>query len=553
MTLPFPSTLTAAFLLAAVGIGTMPAINAANAPQDWQTPAAEANIRPAPTGGANLNDDDAAQAAANLLTLKRERSIRLPKSDGHYKHTQFYVEENPDADYVHASEAAYEAFRDIKFSIRIHWGVYSMKHIEASWPFLRMSHAEKQKYQNLYKEFNPVDFNADKWMNFFKRSGIEAFAFTTKHHDGFSMFHTNTRVKRRANYSTNPATIEDCDIAYGIQDTPFKRDIVKELCNAARKNNIKINLYFSHPDWYDADFRPYNYHPLTTAYYQKYNGDFGMTNGTRTNRVFPELNSEEKTRLVARHREQLKELLTNYGKIDMICFDQWMGRDIWPGMRETLKQLRKIQPDVMLRARGIGNYGDYYQPEQTVPGGMEKTNMPWMSICLLGKIFSYDPNGKNYKGTHWIVWNLIDCVAKGGSFMVCVGPDKKGNFHPEAIKQIEATGDWLKVNGVGIYGTRAREVWREDTGAEKNVHVRFTRTKDGKNEFAFMRKWPGKELVLRTVTPLAHSEVKMLGVATPLKWVALSGGGVKITITDNLQAIENRPSKHAWGFEFVTK
>jgi alpha-L-fucosidase len=479
---------------------------------------------------------------------EREKTLVLPQFDDHYRLVKHYVEEVPDADYVHASEAAYEAFRDIKFSIRIHWGVYSKWGIEASWPYLQFSPEKRMEYTQLYKTFNPVNFNAGEWMAFFKRSGIQAFAFTTKHHDGFSMFHTKTRVKQRANYLNPPENvIEPCDLAYSIEETPFKRDIVKELCDAAHKNNIKIDLYFSHPDWYDADFRPYNYHPLTTAHYQENDGDYGKSNmtGNRNVVLTPELTAEEKDRLIARHREQIRELLTNYGKIDMICFDQWMGKDIWPGMRETVKMMRRLQPDVMIRARGIGNYGDYYQPEQFVAGGKENTAIPWMSICLLGKIFAYDPVAEHYKGTPWIVHNLIDCVAKGGSFMVCIGPDETGLFHPEAVKQIETVGRWLKVNGKGIYETRQHDVWKEGD-------IYFTRSKDHKQVYAFVEKWPDTELLVPSVTPKKGSKVYLFGYKKPLKWT-LTENGVKIIIPQELQSPGNRPCEYAWGFEFKIK
>ena len=134
----------------------------------------------------------------------------------------------------------------------------------------------------------------------------------------------------------------------------------------------------------------------------------------------------------------------------------------------------KLQPDVMFRARGIGNYGDYYTPEGFVPGRKENTDTPWFVIYPLGSSFSYEPVSGNYKGAAWIVRNLVDSVAKGGNFMVGIGPDGEGRFHPTAISQLKEVGEWLKVNGAGIYSTRAREgeLWSE--GAD----IRFTRTKD---------------------------------------------------------------------------
>ena len=473
----------------------------------------------------------------------RERSIFLPANDGHYRVVRDYIEDIPDSSYVHAPEEVYEAFRDIKFAIRIHWGVYSMWNVEASWPFLDWPSEKKQEYNQLYKTFNPVNFNAQEWMDFFKRSGIQAFAFTAKHHDGFSMFHTRTKVVQRVNYLHPEQPIERCELHYSMEETPFKRDIVGELCDAARKNGIKIDLYFSHPDWYDADFRPYNYHPLATPSIQSNPNDYGNNySNNRKTVLTTERTPEETGRLIARHREQLHELLTRYGPIDMICLDQWMGRDIWPQMRETVKMMRQWSPNTLFRARGIGNYGDYYQPEQFIPGAMQATEMPWMSICLLGNQFAYDPDSSHYKGTQWIIHHLIECVAKGGSFMVCIGPDHTGLFHPEAIRQIEAVGQWLAVNGAGIYETRPYHVWQEGD-------VCFTRSKDNKTVYALTEKWPGQAMVIKSVKPVTDSQVYLLGYPEPLQW-EYTEEGIKIQIPQSLQAPGNRPCEYAWLFRF---
>jgi alpha-L-fucosidase len=421
--------------------------------------------------------------------------------------------------------------------------------IEASWPMLGYSNEKKQEYQQLYKQFNPTEFNAEQWMTDFNRWGMQAFAFICKHHDGFALWHTQTKVVRRANFlkareGMNNDVIEPCNLHYSIEETPFKRDIVKELCDAAHKHNIKIDLYFSHPDWYDADFRPYNYHPLAVPDIIENPTDYYYLARTDKNKkiLTPNRTPEETERMAKRHREQIRELLTHYGKVDMMCFDQWLGKDNWKYMKETIKLARKWSPDTMFRARGIGNYGDYYQPEQFVPKGKENTNMPWMSICLLGKQFAYDPNPANYKGPQWVIHNLIDCVAKGGSFMVCLGPDEKGNFHPKAKEQLEAVGDWLRVNGKGIYETRARDVWQED-------NLKFTRSKDHKTVYAFIEQFPQKELTIKSVTPKKKSKVRLFGYDKPLKWTQ-TANGVKIVIPEELQDPKNRPCEFAWGLEF---
>lgn len=478
-----------------------------------------------------------------------ESTIRLPGTDGHYKVTKSYIEDTPDADYLHAPIASHEAFRDMKFGVRIVWGLYSMKEMnQESWKFLKFTNQEKHDYLESYKQFNPVDFNADAWMSLFKRAGAKCFAFITKHHDGFSLFDTRTTIQRRVNYlAVGGPVIENCSLAYSISESPFKRDIVKELCESGRKHGMKINLYYSHPDWYDADFRPFALHPLQTEDIKNNPLDYGSLNifKNNVNKIMtPEPSSVEKDRMILRHRTQLKELLTNYGKIDMLCLDQYMGKSVWPEIKSTIKQLRAIQPDVMFRARGIGNYGDYYTPEGFVPGDKENTNMPWMVIYPLASSFSYDNDANKYKGTKWIIDNLVDAVSKGGNFMVGLGPDGRGNFHPMAIEQLEQTGEWLKINGEGIYSTRPADEWRE------GKDIRFTSAKDQKSLYAFSLSWPGEKLELQTVKPKKGSKIYMLGVNKPVKW-KYKKDNLIILLPESLQNPDNRPCAHAWGFKIT--
>ena len=462
-----------------------------------------------------------------------------------------YIETTPIDGYQHAPASAYEAFQDMKFGIRIHWGLYSIWHRGAeSWPFLPMSFADRGAYNELYKNWNPAGFDANRWMEDFKDSGLKMFAFTTKHHEGFSMFDTRTRVKRRTNWTApgGPA-MEDCDLAYSIMETPFRRDIVKELCGAAHKRAIKIDFYFSHPDWYDADFRPYSAHPLqiTSSAEWMAKRDFEFSRQRLGNRavVVPDPTDAEVKRMMERHRAQLTELLTNYGTIDMLCLDMWLGPRVWPQMRETVFKLRELQPNVMLRNRGIGNYGDYYTPERVVPGSKETSDRPWFTIYPLGTDFSYDPDAARYKGTAWIIENLADAVAKGGGFMIGVGPSPHGEFHPEAIRQMKAAGAWLRVNGEAIYATRAREgsLWAEgDT-------VRYTRSKDRRHVYAILTEWPGREIVLKTVRPKDGSRVTLLGAKQPVAWRLDAARGTVFTLSENLQEPANRPCDYAWSLK----
>jgi len=479
-------------------------------------------------------------------------SLRLPTNDAHWKPVKDYVEATPLPEYKHASEAAREAFRDLKFGVRIHWGLYSAWQPQAgevSWPLLSMSPAERQRYQELYHQFNPVEFNADEWMSLFKDAGCKVFAFTSKHHEGFSMFATQTRVKRRVNWTAaGGPQLEDCDLAYSVMETPFKRDIVRELCDAAHHVGIKVDLYYSHPDWYDADFRPYVRHPVQVA------SSPYLPRITNYVLMASERTPEETARMISRHRAQLTELLTGYGKVDMLGLDMWLGADGWPQLRETIMRVRKLQPDVMLRARGIGKYGDYYTPEGFVPGDKQNTAMPWMVIYPLaggkgihGK-WGYDPNVSNYQGGAWIVTNLADTAAKGGNFMVGIGPNVRGKFHPQAVSALREAGAWLRINGEAIYATRSRDgdQWKEGD------YVRFTRSKDNRFTYAICLKWPGQVFTLKSVRPKPESTIVMLGGAGRLRWQYDAVRGLIIRLPPTFQSPERRPCKWAWTFKIET-
>ena len=459
-----------------------------------------------------------------------------------------YVEHVPIPEYHNAPTASYEAFQDMKFGARIHWGLYSIWHRGAeSWPFLTMSPEDRLAYNQLYKTWNPAGFDASSWISDFKESGMKMFAFTTKHHEGFSMFDTKTRVRSRTNWAA-PANgkIEECDLAYSIMETPFKRDIVKELTDEAHKQGIKIDLYFSHPDWYDADFRPYGQHPLQVPSSQSLmvQSDYErvQTKFRGHTVLVPDTTEAEVKRMMERHRAQLVELVSNYGTIDMICLDICLGPKVWPELRKTIMKVREIQPHIMLRNRGIGNYGDYYTPERVIPGSKEATTKPWFCIYPLGSDFSYEPDPAKYKGTKWIIDNLVDTVAKGGGLMVGVGPSAHGEFNPEAVRQMKEAGKWLKTNGEAIYATRPRD----GSNYGEGDHVRFTRTKDKRSVYVILTDWPGRELTLTSLRPQAGSKIKMLGSSAPVEWTFDAAKGLTIRLPESLQSESNRPSDYAW-------
>jgi alpha-L-fucosidase len=445
-------------------------------------------------------------------------------------------------DYAHPSPEAMERWYDLKYGFRIHWGLYAIKPVgpeswplnkagDASWTLTKNGMEFMEWYHQQYKTWNPAGFNADDWIAFMRRGGMKFFVFTTKHHEGFCMFDTRTRVRKRFIYSgPNAGSTEDCDLAYGIIDTPFKRDVVKELVDAARKGGVVPGLYFSHPDWYDADFRIDQWNPMKRF----------MKNIQYTRENDP----EAWDRMVKRHREQIREILTNYGPISEASLDMSMPDSFWPDMVETIKMARRLQPDCLFRNRGIGPYGDYHTPEGWIPDSPKsrESSTPWQVIYPLARWFSYDPEDKAYKPGSWIVYNVVDITAKGGLFMVGFGPDGDGKFHPKAVEAVEYAGDWLKVNGEAIYGTRPWTYWKEGDD------VRFTRTKDNRFVYAISLKWPGDTLALRSLRAKEGSAVTLLGFKEPLKWRNDGERGLVIEVPKELQDEAKRPCKQAYAF-----
>jgi alpha-L-fucosidase len=173
--------------------------------------------------------------------------------------------------------------------------------------------------------------------------------------------------------------------------------------------------------------------------------------------------------------------------------------------------------------------------------------MPWFVIYPLGRSFSYEPDPARHKGGAWIIRNLVDAVAKGGAFMVGIGPDASGRFHPTAIENLKEAGAWLRVNGEAIYDTRSREgdLWREGD------NIRYTRSKDGRFVYAIALQWPGPRLALERVRPAAGSAVTLLGLNQPLAWTK-AGDGVSIELPEALEDPARRPCATAWAFRIQT-
>lgn len=453
-----------------------------------------------------------------------------------------------DDDYVHAGRDALERWWDWKFGIRVHWSIYSVTGSgNESWPLGKPGDVDfREQYESLARWWNPSLYKADEWCDLFARAGLRYFTFTTKHHDGFSMFDTKTKVRRRfVHAGPNAGRIAECDLHYSITEGPFGRDVVRELVDAARARDLGIGLYFSHIDWFDCDFRIDECNYIKDPAYTRQSDPEGFR------------------RMMARHREQIREICANYGKVDLLSFDMGFpdgidkrahGNGLLHGIRddivETVKMARRLQPGMLMRRRGIDPYGDYKTPEGVVPTDPEAAaggqDMPWQVIYPGSDCFSHKWHD-HYKPASWVITNLIDITSKGGNFQVGYGPMPTGEWAPGIVRRLEEVGRWLNVNGEGIYCTRPYRVFKEGDS------VRFTRTKDRKTVYAFILGWPegpfaGGPVRLESVRAKPGSAITMLGLDHRFKYTQ-DDKTLAIEIPDWFRDPAKRPCEIAYAFK----
>ena len=317
------------------------------------------------------------------------------------------------------SDAVMKDFMSRRFGLFIHWGPVSLRGTEIGWS--RDKQVSKADYDSLYKEFNPVLFNADAWVKTAKDAGMKYLTITARHHDGFCLWPTKFTE-------------------YNIMNTPYKKDIVGALNEACKKQGIKFCIYYSLLDWYHPDY------PIHSAYDSK-----------------PDPKSDM-NRYIAFMKNQLKELITKYDPY-MLWFDgQWespwtdeMGKDLYA-------YLKKLKPNVITNNRlgkemaAVQNklidvskmIGDYDTPEQAV--GRMNMETPWESCFTICNQWAWKPNDQ-MKSLKECLTILSKAAGGNGNLLLNVGPMPDGRIEQRQITRLKEIGDWLKLNSEAIYNT----------------------------------------------------------------------------------------------------
>jgi alpha-L-fucosidase len=350
-------------------------------------------------------------------------------------------------------------FMDMGFGMFIHWNMDSQVGAVISHSMAGASEDYLQRYiYELPKTFNPRKFYPDDWATLAKLAGMQYVVFTAKHHSGFCMWDTKTT-------------------GFNIMNTPFKRDILKEIIEAFRKQGIAIGLYFSPEDFH---FFHENHIPLGRL---------------QDPRHYPVNNKE----LMAYDKAQIKELLTGYGKIDILFFD---------GPAEELKEYAwQLQPEVVV-TRGQMQTPEQDIPDKPIPG-------PWEACFTMGTDWQYKPTNDPQKSGTEIINMLIETRAKGGNLLLNVGPKPDGELQIEQEALLREVALWNLVNQEAIHDIRPWEIIKEGK-------VWFTKAKDQNTVYAFIpagNEWKygeRKEFVFKTLSGNDHTKVSILGYASEL-------------------------------------
>ena len=345
-------------------------------------------------------------------------------------------------------------FTDARFGMFIHWGLYA---IPARGEWVRSSEQmPHEDYLRYFNEFSAKEYQPREWARLAKKAGMKYAVLTAKHHDGFCLWDTALTDFKAAN-------------------TPAKRDLVKEYIEAFRAEGLKVGLYFSIIDWRHPDFPHYGdrQHPMRD------NKDYG-----NENRNFD--------RYLEFMHGQIRELLSNYGRLDIMWFDFSYGDmagEKWKAT-ELMQMVRALQPHLIVdnRLEGSGENsgtirtanpslfaGDFACPEQMIPPEGIRNELgdpvPWEACITLNNHWGYCSTDQHWKPADMVIRMLVECVSKNGNLLLNVGPDAKGRIPRASVEILETVGRWLDDNGESIYGCGAADLAKPEWG-------RFTRKGD---------------------------------------------------------------------------
>ena len=379
----------------------------------------------------------------------------------------------PAQDVLHESASEHNArmawWRDARFGLFIHWGIYSVPAGEwngktnyGEW-IRHSAQIPLKTYEQFVGQFNPVKFDARTWVRMAKAAGMQYIVITSKHHDGFCMFDSK-------------------QTDFDIMSTPFHRDVLKELSAACRAEGIKLCFYYSIMDWHHPDYLPRR--PWEEKSRPVDGADFD--------------------RYVRYMKAELKELLTNYGPIGVLWFDgEW--ESTWNERRglDLYKYVRSLQPSIIINNRvGAGRAGmagitkegefggDYGTPEQEVPA----TGLPgvdWETCMTMNDNWGYNKNDQDWKSGPELIQTLADIASKGGNFLLNVGPTSQGVFPDTSIERLQEIGRWMKLNGEAIHGTSASPFKHLDWG-----RCTQRETKTGSRLYLHVFDWPKEGLLV---------------------------------------------------------
>ena len=342
-------------------------------------------------------------------------------------------------------------FTESRFGMFIHWGIYATpaRYSRSEW-VKSVEQISNEKYQAYFDTFNPVDYDPKSWAKLAKEAGMKYAVLTTKHHDGFCLFDSQ--------YTDYKST-----------NTPCGRDLVKEYVEAFREQGLKVGFYYSLLDWHHPDYPAFGdaFHPM------------------RENEAYKEQGKSFDNYITYMHN-QVRELMTNYGKIDILWFDFHYNNltgEAWRAS-ELIKMVREINPDVIIDDRLGGDIsadekpiyvGDFGSPEQMIPKyGLTDYNgnpIPWETCMTLNDCWGYSQRNNNYKSAKNVINLLVEATSKGGNLILNVGPDARGNIPKKSIEILKEVGEWMKLNSEAIYNCSF-------SGLEKPEFGRITKSDD---------------------------------------------------------------------------